>query len=292
MALSRPIDLISKTPGPQMGLRPIPRSDWLLIGPTYAERMAYKKAQRQNPALTQFAELGDCKDAQQECLDMIGTYLVSRYPQGFCLQGKTMHCPDRRSQNLGEASPLDVAGQLVEEDLCLMLADSAGAWRLRAASLASPSHWRLTDKLGLELLDIHNPVPTLRDRIGARMRHFFDHLQPNTLFARGNWFVNASPEWRRDPGDAAQPIHGRCDLVEETLYLRLERQTLLRAPNSGGILFTILVLIEPLSRLAQDPELAMRILHALEVPGVLQYRVWETPHLREPLMDYLRKQCE
>src|SRR3546814_12081030 len=60
--------------------------------------------------------------------------------------------------------PLDLAGRLVQEDLCLMTAEG-GAWRLAAASLCFPSRWRLADQLGRPMAAIHDPVPGFNDRL-------------------------------------------------------------------------------------------------------------------------------
>ncbi|MGK2947867.1 MAG: heme-dependent oxidative N-demethylase subunit alpha family protein, partial [Acidimicrobiales bacterium] len=53
--------------------------------------------------------------------------------------------------------PLDAAGRLVQEDLCLLVLRD-GAPHLDAASLCFPSYWRLADKLGRPLAEVHGPV--------------------------------------------------------------------------------------------------------------------------------------
>ncbi|MDR2983200.1 MAG: DUF3445 domain-containing protein, partial [Nocardiopsaceae bacterium] len=55
--------------------------------------------------------------------------------------------------------PLDLAGRLVAEDLCLMQASDHNDYRLVGASLCAPNRWRLDDKLGQPLDAIHAPVP-------------------------------------------------------------------------------------------------------------------------------------
>jgi hypothetical protein len=47
--------------------------------------------------------------------------------------------------------PLDLAGRVVPDDLCLVQADADGVPRLVAASLCFPSRWRLGEKLGRPL---------------------------------------------------------------------------------------------------------------------------------------------
>ena len=68
--------------------------------------------------------------------------------------------------------PLDLAGRLVQEDLCLM-APSSGTYRLIAASLCFPSRWRLADKLGQPMMAIHQPVPGFNDKLARPVDRFF-----------------------------------------------------------------------------------------------------------------------
>ncbi|MEZ5865466.1 MAG: DUF3445 domain-containing protein [Geminicoccaceae bacterium] len=61
--------------------------------------------------------------------------------------------------------------------------------------------------------------------------------QPSSAFRRTNTEVTAADAGRQ-------------------LWLRVERQTLRRLPETGLVLFTILTLVEPLASLARDPRLA------------------------------------
>ena len=65
--------------------------------------------------------------------------------------------------------PLDAAGRLVQEDLCLLVLRD-GAPHLDAASLCFPSYWRLADKLGRPLADVHDPVAHYARRAGRQGR--------------------------------------------------------------------------------------------------------------------------
>ena len=187
------------------------------------------------------------------------------------------------------AAPLAVAARLVEEDLCVMQ-PRGGGYTLTAASVASPSYWRLADKLGKELLDIHEDVAGLRARIGERMRHFFRELPPERVYLRGNWFVHASGEPFRAPEHLApmggcQPSPGAV----EHLFLRCERQTVRRLPHTGAVLFTIRVFLNPLADLAAHPRLAADILAAFGQPGVLDYKTRAVASRRTELLAWLRE---
>ena len=53
----------------------------------------------------------------------------------------------------------------------------------------------------------------------------------------------------------------------DALHVRVERQTLRRLPNSGGMVFTIRLWIDPLSAIAADPQRLARFAEA-----------WRTAH--------------
>ena len=87
-------------------------------------------------------------------------------------------------------SPLWSLSLLVAEDLLLLERDE-DRYRLTAASLCSPSHWRLADKIGRPLTAIHDPVPGIHGALSPRIDRFLDHLRPERPVARFNWSVQA-----------------------------------------------------------------------------------------------------
>ena len=256
------------TSGPQFGLRPITAADWLIASGEREDRLAAKaRLMARCPALV-FQALPGSEAAQAEALAMIRGHL--RIP----------------SPAIESTAPLDAAARLVEEDLCL-LQPIAGEYRLTAASVASPSYWRLADKIGKELLAIHDPVPILRDRIGTRMRQFFHKLPPGRIFMRGNWFIHASKALFRLPEDIRPPGAGE-PFAPERLTLRCERQTLRRLPKSGAVLFTIRVDVDPLAALAERPDLAADLHAALrDDEWAAAVKLREVQAWREPLLAWL-----
>ena len=64
----------------------------------------------------------------------------------------------------------------MQEDLCLISADG-GAPVLRAAVLCAPSRWRLHEKIGRPLADIHDRVPLYADRLAAPVDRFMRALE-------------------------------------------------------------------------------------------------------------------
>ncbi|KTF67313.1 heme-dependent oxidative N-demethylase family protein [Sphingomonas sp. HT-1] len=140
----------------------------------------------------------------------------------------------------------------VWEDLCILTPDASGQYRLTAAALAFPTDWHLAEKLGHALTPIHAPIHGYAEQLASGVDYFFATLQPGPIFGRTNWFVVASDAWRYLPRDAPQVrfAHVTADNAGATLFVRCERQTLRRLPQSGALLFTIGIHVEPLDRLS------------------------------------------
>lgn len=162
------------------------------------------------------------------------------------------------------AAMLDLAGGLPEaaaahhEDMCLLTRrEGEAVYRLVGAAVAWPSDWRPAEKLGLALTALHAPIQGYEEQLATGVDHFMDRLEPGKIFGRCNWFIAPTParRWIAQPPELAfaQVEPGNAG---ETLFVRSERQTLRRLPETGAILFTIGVYVEPLDALA-DANVAM-----------------------------------
>ena len=154
---------------------------------------------------------------------------------------------------LGVTGGLAAAARHVHEDLCLLARDG-DTYRLIAGALAWPTDWRLADKIGRPLLAVHAPIHGYADQLAAGVDHFMATLPAGPIYARANWFVVASDAMRYLPTDdpRARFAHVTSDNAGETLFVRCERQTLRRLPETGAILFTIGIAVAPLAALADD----------------------------------------
>ena len=78
-------------------------------------------------------------------------------------------------------------------------------------------------------------------------------LKPGAIYGRCNWFIAATDEKRWVAGPPEQAFaHVTPENAGETLFVRSERQTLRRLPETGAILFTIGIYVSPLGDLSQD----------------------------------------
>jgi hypothetical protein len=153
--------------------------------------------------------------------------------------------------------PLDAAGRAVQEDLCVLVLRD-GAPHLDAASLCFPSYWRLADKLGLPLTDVHGPVPHYADHLAAKVNGFLRRLAPGRMVWRRNWSIHDDPTYFLPDPTVPRPVN-----PPDGLYLRTERQVLRRLESSPAVLFTIRTQQVPLDALAARPEVARRMAAAI-----------------------------
>ena len=152
---------------------------------------------------------------------------------------------------LGARDGLGGAARGCWEDLCLLQPDGSGHYRLTAGAVAFPTDWHLAAKIGLPLTAIHAPIHGYAEQLATGVDHFFGTLPAGPIFGRANWFVVPADEWRYMPTDDPADRFAHVTQVNagETLFVRCERQTLRRLPQTGAVLFTIGVAVAPLGRL-------------------------------------------
>ncbi|MBV7259753.1 heme-dependent oxidative N-demethylase family protein [Erythrobacter crassostreae] len=157
------------------------------------------------------------------------------------------------AEMLGIAGALREAALSRHEDMCL-LTKRAGedVYRLIGAAVAWPSDWHPKDKIGLPLRALHAPIAGYEEHLATGVDRFMDTLKPGAIYGRCNWFV--APTDKRCWLARELPEHAFAHVTPqnagETLFVRSERQTLRRLPETGAILFTIGIYVEPLGSLS------------------------------------------
>ena len=210
-----------------------------------------------------YAQLPSSLPAQRELAGLTARHLLQDHPGYHLLAngdlqwqgaGGTLRWPGAEA-GVSSAEPLWNTSAWVADDLCLLMPGEHG-YELVAASLAAPSYWRLEEKIGRPLDVIHGPVPGFHKKLAQQVARFFDHLLPEFPVWRGNWSVVDSPELlqRGEGGDIAGHAPAKADEASDALYLRIERQSLRRLPETGAVVFTIRVMINPLSDLLEVPD--------------------------------------
>lgn len=175
------------------------------------------------------------------------------WPEGIQLtpEAETPGC--ELAAMLGTTGALPEAALAAHEDMCLLTRrDDEEVYRLIGAAVAWPSDWHPKDKISLPLRALHAPIAGYEEQLATGVDRFMETLRPGPIYGRCNWFIAATGARRwlehRSPADAF--AHVTPDNAGDTLFVRSERQTLRRLPNTGAILFTIGIYVEPLGKLS------------------------------------------
>lgn len=277
-----------------MGLRPLTPEEWLWLDERYDAEVALRRELLDQRRDEVFQACPEAQPASVEVLEQVLAFLKEQQPERFQqLQGDPHLMRERlpSETTAAEPHPLELAGRLVQEDLCVMQAapeeaEDAGEYRLTAAALCFPTRWNLREKIGHPMSEIHDPVPGYREQINAPVNQFMRRLTPEKSMWRVNWSLNEDPTLFQPGGHGATEAapHLTPENAGAEVFLRIERQTLRRLPRTGAILFTIRILQCPLEELnaSEAHQLAQTLRHwpedlrtyksfAVYGPAVLSY---------------------
>lgn len=171
---------------------------------------------------------------------------------------------------------MTTAGRLVQDDLAIMFERPDGQYYLLAGSILLPGFWRLSEKFGMPLSEIHTSgdVPEFRTKLEKGMNNFFRRVQPHTPVARHNYFIQVDDDlaWSAsiglEDGDGGGSWGNAAPATDITTHhFRTERQTLRRLPRSGGVVFTIRTYFEPITKVAAEPGVPGRLASAIRSWG-------------------------
>ncbi len=176
------------------------------------------------------------------------------YPQGIQMSPEGEAPGAELAAMLGLSGGLPGVARTHHEDMCVLtLREGDDQYRLVGAAVAWPSDWTPADKLGLPLRALHAPIQGYEEQLASGVDHFMAKLKAGAIYGRCNWFIAATGERRWVAEPPAQAFaHVTPDNAGETLFVRSERQTLRRLPETGAILFTIGIYVSPLGQLSRD----------------------------------------
>ncbi|MDE2581219.1 MAG: DUF3445 domain-containing protein [Rhodospirillales bacterium] len=278
-----------------MALTACPVADWIELDEQYRQEMALRRSLLAARHADVFGAIPGAAAAGRETLDLLAAHLPARFPDWFARDGETL-----RNRLTGETwdlaappvDPLELAGRLVQEDLCVVQLDRAVP-RLAAAVLCFPSRWRLADKLGRPLAEVHGPVPLYAERLARPVDRLMAAIRPGRVALRLNWSVVDDPALFQPTGKfrTAYDSAITAENAGAALCLRVERQTLRLLPTSGGVLFGIRVHVYPLARIAAAAEVAARLAAAVRALPEETVRYKSLAPFRAALLDYLDRQA-
>lgn len=177
------------------------------------------------------------------------------HPEGVQLTPEAKEPGRELAAMLGVEGALPEAALSAHEDMCLLTQSREGEpYRLIGAAVAWPTDWHPKDKIGLPLRALHAPIAGYEDQLATGVDRFMETLRPGAIFGRCNWFIAPTGErrWMAQGEPHEQFAHVTAENAGETLWVRSERQTLRRLPQTGAILFTIGVYVAPLTSLNAD----------------------------------------
>ncbi|MGB8815364.1 MAG: DUF3445 domain-containing protein [Paracoccaceae bacterium] len=231
------------------GIVPLEGDDWLRVDDAYAGQMAERDRLIAGYEPLVHAMLEGARPAAEELFDTIVARL--RAVPGYQVRAGDVVRPDGVVVPLDRAVPLRTLGRLVQEDLCLMQSDG-GESVLTGAVLCFPASWTLAEKLGRAMTGIHLPVAHYSQDVARRVQRLFDAIRPEQPLWRANALVYDDPELYQP-----RPEGARRSRPVKRLYMRSERQCLLRLPQSRAVVFSIHTYLVRLQDLTAEQQASM-----------------------------------
>ncbi|CAJ2512837.1 Uu.00g009560.m01.CDS01 [Anthostomella pinea] len=290
-----------------MGLRSVKHADWIELDNHYPRFHADKARRIEERGPKCCATAPEAYPAAVELLEELTDYLPARYPSLYkrtdvgldnLWSGESF---DIVSRPLPE-DPMQMCARLVQDDLAIMIEKPDGQYYLLAGAVLLAGFWRLQDKYGMPLSEIHTSgdVPQYKEKLERGMLNFFRRLKPEEMVARNNYFMQVDDDlawsWSIGPEDAEGEIAGwntaEKNRAVDHHYFRSERQTLRRLPKSGGVVFTIRTYFHPVKDVAEEDYVPGRLASAVRSWGDDVSRYKGKERYGDVLLEFLDKKHE
>ncbi|KAK5108773.1 hypothetical protein LTR62_007833 [Meristemomyces frigidus] len=275
---------------------------WLELEQTYADRIQQRKELFDAYGEMMLQRLPGSALAVNELMEMCLQFLCARYPQYFRLDMDAMTFHNgilKTSTNLRATEPLQVLLHNVPEDFAIMIRNpTTGLYNFRAGIICSSLGWNLGSKIGLNLNQIHDPVPDYLAKMQFSMDRYFAKMPTDKPIQRGSWGFEIDTPLFMPPGDPQEQLREGQDPSHtiDRCHLRVDWQTLRRLPLSGAIVFNFKAVFTPVTRFRDEPYVPSLILKVLKEgkKEIMQYKnTWHTKHVVIPaLEEYEREQVK
>ncbi len=277
-------------------------AEWILIDSRHSNLMRQKRERLRAFRQQYYRTLPSSLEAQRELRERVFSHLLADHPTVFTREGTVV-----RSQLSGAecdlsdttVEPLWQLSLLIEEDFMLIEAVD-GALCISAASNAYSSSGRLVSSVGRNVEWAHQPVPGLTPKLGPRIDRVLGSVHVTTPCERFNWQLTpmATVFFPHDDPHAANAaamhevrdrLGANPDLAGELLWIRVERQTLTRLPDTQAVAFSLHTYSDPLSSLEDDRESLVAMLGLLRAYSEERWHYSEMDILREPILKWLAR---
>ncbi|KAI2715862.1 hypothetical protein CBS147318_5713 [Penicillium roqueforti] len=283
-----------------LGLRSMKWDEWIELDNHYLKYHADKSRRIEERGSKCCHTAPEAMDAAIELLEELCAYLPERYPSMFTktatgITNKVTYETFNITQRPLPEDPMATAARLVQDDLALMIERPDGEYYLLAGAVLLAGFWRLSDKFGMRLSEIHTSgdVPQYKSKLEKGMLNFFRRLRPEEPVLRNNYFIQVDDNlaWSHSigPEDAETVSWNTAEKNRaiENHFFRSERQSLRRLPRSGAVVFTIRTYFEPVIGISEEPYVPGRLADAVRSWGDDIGRYKGKEKYQDVLLEYL-----
>ncbi|WP_332641980.1 heme-dependent oxidative N-demethylase family protein [Aeromicrobium sp.] len=166
--------------------------------------------------------------------------------------------------------PFEFLAREVPDDL-LLVTERDGRLYFDAGAVTFAAAWSVSFDVGMDMYEIHNPVPRLTNEgITARAEQFLMRLPADKVYRRVNWTLSGSGSRKLDVSLEELPEWGTDipALVRDgrwgELQLRIEVEHFIRLPMTGTVTFNIRTHMASLAEIKAFPVWARQLATVIE----------------------------
>ncbi|KAE8146469.1 hypothetical protein BDV25DRAFT_162391 [Aspergillus avenaceus] len=283
-----------------MSLTKLETDWWIELENTYENRIAQRKDLYAKHGDAVLGWLPGSELACKELMEMVLQFICARYPQYFTLKDSCiLHNKILGTeQDVRSKHPLEILLDNVPEDFGVMQRDEkTGCYFLRAGVICSSLGWNVRDKIGLQLHEIHGPIPDYKEKMQFSMDRFFTKMSADKPIQRGSWGLEVGQPLYMPRGDPHERFrtYQEPKLQLQDCHLRVDWQTLRRLPLSGAIIFNFKALFTPVAEFRDEagiPALVAKILKEGK-KSLMDYKnTWHVEHVVLPKLEEWAKEQE
>ncbi|KAI5965592.1 uncharacterized protein KGF55_000954 [Candida pseudojiufengensis] len=279
-----------------MGIKNLNYQDWLLIEPTYLNRIENKfkiinnchpdyPIDKDTRSSTLFIT-DEAYEAVIEFYNIVMNYMLVKYPTCFSSNETeiTNLITNESYPRFGKGiNPLKLQEYLVEnieEDFIILLKDptkihekNGEEYFFKAGVFAFAAGFDPLERFNKPLTFIHERIPGYVEKLKLSMNKFFNRISSNQFVTRSNWSIQSHNKFYVDdnnkghnlPEDHIQKPIPYNEMKFNEYYYRSERQVLTKLPKTEAIVFTIRTYLIPLSEVkAEGKEVRERLIGGIK----------------------------
>ncbi|KAI0314208.1 hypothetical protein OF83DRAFT_1165304 [Amylostereum chailletii] len=195
-----------------MGIRAMDWNDWIELDnelPTYHRIRCDRIATRGHKLVQVVPDrpiVCGGAEAALELVHELAEFLSKRYPKVYAATREnhgegpegsgritTMTIqPLNVTYDLEKDDPMCIVASLTQDDFAILIEGKDGQYYLQAGAIVVPGGWRLEDKVGMPLDEIHfsGEVPYYAEKLQRSMNRFFRRIETDSPVVRNNWFFH------------------------------------------------------------------------------------------------------